>query len=466
MRMPIETRRAKIDSSTETNMAAVETTINPTRDEDDMDSVPNRELLLKILNNQKSSDKKSEERFAKLTKKVNEAKKTLDTYTSENDKEIATVKSSVSTVVADLKDLQGKFDSLETKLNTTMTQLDESQEQLKSAQKELKEHSKLLGKLDKKYLRDEEEFRRCTLVLDGVNERDNKRPKVVIETLLNDLGVDHKEADIRTAYRLGPIKPGIARPRSIKITFTNSNIKGEIFRNIDKLKDLVSWKGVRLSDAISPLEQSHQRDLRCIYAAAKTQNLNVKLRGSTIIIDDIKYTYKDIDTLPHGLTMENVKVISVSDGVAFQSHHAFLSNMYMCLIKHEGIDYKSAEHLYSAEMARHHDRLDLIDDILDARDGYAAKRIVRSIKLKDDWQEIKIKIMKKILTLKFDQNDSLRDKLLRTDGFLYEATKSDLDFACGLTLSQAKDIAKDKITGKNILGDLLCEYRDNILGRV
>ena len=164
--------------------------------------------------------------------------------------------------------------------------------------------------------------------------------------------------------------------------------------------------------------------------------------------------------------MERVKIIKVLDGVAFQSHHAFLSNMFMCLIKHAGVDYKSAEHFYSAEMARFHNRLDLIDDILKAQDGYAAKRIVRPIKTKDEWQEPKIKVMKNIITLKFDQNDSLRDRLLNTQGFLYEATKADMDFACGLTLSQSKDIAKNKITGKNILGEILCDYRDNIVGKV
>ena len=323
-----------------------------------------------------------------------------------------------------------------------------------------------MGKLDKKYSKDEEEARRCSLILDGVNERDNKRPKPVIESLLKDLGIDYKDTDFRAAYRLGPIRTGISRPRSIKIIFSSNTTKGEILKNIDKLKDLDAWKGIRLSDAISQLEQSQQRDLRCIYAAAKAQNLNVKLRGSTIIFDDIKYTYKDIDSLPHGLSMERVKIVKVSDGIDFQSHHAFLSNMFACLIKSDDIEYKSDEHFYSAEMARFHERLDLIDDILEARDGYIAKRIVRSIKTKDEWHTAKIDIMKKIISMKFHQNDSLRDRLLRTKGYLYEATKADMDFACGMTLSQTKDISKNKITGKNILGEILADYRDNIVGKV
>ena len=71
--------------------------------------------------------------------------------------------------------------------------------------------------------------------------------------------------------------------------------------------------------------------------------------------------------------------------------------------------------------------------------------------------------MRKIIALKFDQNDQIRDKLLATKGFLYEATK-DLDFGCGLTLGQAKDINQTGIKGKNMLGIVICEYRDRDLG--
>ena len=80
------------------------------------------------------------------------------------------------------------------------------------------------------------------------------------------------------------------------------------------------------------------------------------------------------------------------------------------------------------------------------------------------FRTLPIKIMRKIVGLKFDQNDSIRDRLIGLAGHLYEATKADLDFACGMTLSQIKDICQDNITGKNMLGIILEEYRDNILG--
>ena len=155
--------------------------------------------------------------------------------------------------------------------------------------------------------------------------------------------------------------------------------------------------------------------------------------------------------------------MEVKDGFAFQSHHAFLSNMYTTEILYEGATYKTAEHLYTAEFAKHNDRLHLIQEIIEAEDGYAAKKIIRNIKAKDTWDNVKFKIMKKIISLKFDQNDSIRDKLLTTTGFLYEATK-DMEFGCGLTLGQLKEICQENIKGKNRLGIMLCEYRDAILG--
>ena len=127
--------------------------------------------------------------------------------------------------------------------------------------------------------------------------------------------------------------------------------------------------------------------MRCIYAAGKAQGIDVKLRGSSITIDGVKYTHKDIHALPKGLCISEVKIVTTKEGVAFQSHHAYLSNMFPCKILYEGVEYKSAEHLYHSEMAKHHNRLDLVNRIIKSKDGYASKRIAREITIADDWEE-------------------------------------------------------------------------------
>ena len=64
---------------------------------------------------------------------------------------------------------------LESKLVITTNLLDSTQSKLDGAIKDINENAKLIGKHDRKYERDEEEIKRCTLILDGVNERDHKK---------------------------------------------------------------------------------------------------------------------------------------------------------------------------------------------------------------------------------------------------------------------------------------------------
>ena len=428
----------------------------------DVDDQDDQSLLKKILKNQKITDKKIEKRFSKLDTTVSETKKSLDTYVAENNKAINNLKDDVKTVFSNLETLNKDMQDLKDNLVKAQQDLDQTRNKVDNARKELKEKTATLEKLDHKYVKDEELHKRCLLIVDGVKEMRTIKAKSQIASLLDDLDVECKDSDIKAAFRIGPIRKGVSRPRSIKVEFASQTTKGEIFKNIDKTRALDSWKGVFLSDSLSPEEQRQQKDLRCIHASAKSRGIDVKLRGKTLIIEGKRYTYSDIEQLPHGLTMESVKLVKVVDGYAFQSHYAFLSNMYPCIIKFEGEIYKSSEHLYTAMMARHHNRLDLIPEIINARDGYDAKRIARKITINDSWDEAKVTTMKMIVALKFDQNDNLRDRLLNLKGYLYEATKGDI-FSCGMVLSQLADISKDNIPGKNVLGNQLCEYRDNIL---
>ena len=110
--MPLEgTRRTKIDQTAKPENIATEPKM--AAENIDVEGLQDRELLLRILANQKSADVKLEERFKKLTKQANSSKKLFDQYKEENDKEVATVKSDISNTLAELKALQDKVKSLE-----------------------------------------------------------------------------------------------------------------------------------------------------------------------------------------------------------------------------------------------------------------------------------------------------------------------------------------------------------------
>ena len=442
-------------------MAAKGDTQPQTPDVDTED--PNHKLLLDIIANQKTSDEQQETRHRKLDSSIQATKLSLDKHIEENEKALSAIKGSVTSNTTEIQSLQESVKKLQSDLTSMQVKYDATQKLLDETMSNLTAYAATITKLDAKYSKDEEETLRCQLIIDGVKEQGNRRPKTIISNLLKDLEVDFIDADIKSAFRLGPINDRATRPRSIRIQFSTISFKYDIFKNIQKLKGKEAWKGVHISDAVTVEEQDRRRDMRCIYAAGKAKGVNVKLKGSSIIIDGVKYVHKDIHNLPKGLSIQQVKTVPTKDGIAFQSHYSYLSNMFPCTIIYEGIEYKSSEHLYHAEMARHHDRLDLVNSIIKAKDGYATKKISKEIVIAEDWEVAKLKIMRKVIQLKFDQNDNIRDMLLATIGHLYEATKGD-SFSCGMMLAQAKDIDQDTITGANHLGKILEEYRNDYLG--
>ena len=417
------------------------------------------------VSNQKAADMKQEKRHLDLDKSITATKKSLDKHIEENDKILSSIKGSVTTNTTNITSLQASVTKLQGDLSLMQTKYDATQKLLDEASTNMENFAATITKLDTKFVRNEEELLRCQLIIDGVKEgqQGSRRPKSTIINLLKDLQIDFADTDIKSAFRLGPIKENASHPRSIKVLFASNHFKYDIFRNIQNLRGKEQWKAVHISDAVTIEEQEHRRDMRCIYSAGKAKGVDVKLKGSNIIIDGINYSHKDIHSLPKGLSITEVKIVTAKDGVAFQSHHAYLSNMFPCKIVYEGVQYQSSEHLYHVEMAKHHDRLDLVNKLTKAKDGYTCKRIAREITIADDWEETKIKVMRKIINLKFDQNDGLRDKLLATIGHLYEATKGD-SFSCGMSLAQAKDISQETITGANHLGKILVEYRNERLG--
>ena len=96
-----------------------------------------------------------------------------------------------------------------------------------------------------------------------------------------------------------------------------------------------------------PTDIARQRqDLRCLAALARDKGYGAAVRDGVLIVDNKRYTYKDLDNLPDDLTIKNAKTLKVdNDGLAFQSHHSYLSSMYPCSIIHDGHSHNSAEHV-------------------------------------------------------------------------------------------------------------------------
>jgi len=96
---------------------------------------------------------------------------------------------------------------------------------------------------------------------------------------------------------------------------------------------------------------------------------------------------------------------------AFSGRHAFLSNFFKATITYNGIVYPTAEHAFQAQKT-----LDENDRNTIAGLPYPgrAKKYGKTVKLREDWDNIKVNIMKEIVTAKFDSSPHFKQALLET----------------------------------------------------
>lgn len=97
---------------------------------------------------------------------------------------------------------------------------------------------------------------------------------------------------------------------------------------------------------------------------------------------------------------------------SFTGDHAFLSNFYPAEIKYEGLTYKTSEHLFVAMKTLDLDERKVVSEI--ETPGQAKRYGRKSITLREDWNKIRVDIMRFVVYQKFEQNPELKQKLLDT----------------------------------------------------
>lgn len=261
--------------------------------------------------------------------------------------------------------------------------------------------------------------------------------------------------DLDVAYRLGKKGPS---PRPILVKFSKESIRNEVNRKRFNLKDSDESKNVFLNEDLPAKVNAYRADLRCLVAHAKSKNVNAKLVGNRVSIDNKIYGHRDIDKLPEGLRLSDAKVMDTPKGLAFQSKHAFLSNFFLTKVNYNGIQFISAEHAYQHTRATFLGMHAKAEDVLRATKPEEAKRAAMNLPNSKEWDHCKQKVMKEIVLAKFTQNLEIQNKLLNTgDCPLLEATY-DSYWGCGLPLS-ARKLKSGEWHGKNYLGIILAECR-------
>lgn len=134
---------------------------------------------------------------------------------------------------------------------------------------------------------------------------------------------------------------------------------------------------------------------------------------------------------------------------SFSGEYEFLSNFYNVAVNYKGT-YGSAEAAYQAQKAAS------LSDAYEFQkyNPGKAKRMGRKIKMRPDWEEVKVAFMRDVVFAKFVQNPELADKLIATgDNELIEGN-SWRDIFWG------RDLETDG--GENNLGKILMNLREEL----
>jgi ribA/ribD-fused uncharacterized protein len=89
----------------------------------------------------------------------------------------------------------------------------------------------------------------------------------------------------------------------------------------------------------------------------------------------------------------------------FDGEYQFLSNFYPSKVSWLGVEYPTVEHAYQAAKSLDHD---IREQFASISSPGKAKKLGRTIELREDWESIKISVMRNLLSQKFRDEDMFK----------------------------------------------------------
>ena len=146
--------------------------------------------------------------------------------------------------------------------------------------------------------------------------------------------------------------------------------------------------------------------------------------------------------------MDGAQAKSVIDRFTKETGYDFLSNFYPASVTFEGKQYPTIEHAYQASKTLNSDVRELIRK---SPNPMQAKKLGRAIQLREDWNDVKVSIMKLLVAEKF-KSPFLAHKLVATGNSQLVMRNFFNDTFWGECRGR----------GENWLGKILMEVREEI----
>lgn len=134
---------------------------------------------------------------------------------------------------------------------------------------------------------------------------------------------------------------------------------------------------------------------------------------------------------------------------SFRGEYAFLSNFYSAPVTYKGVTYLNSEAAFQAQKVSSDSPF---KDMFPELSPSEAKKLGLRVPLISDWEKLKDQFMYEVCTLKFIQNEDLKERLLATgDAKLIEGNDWG-DTYWGVC----------RMIGQNKLGEILMRVREEL----
>ena len=134
----------------------------------------------------------------------------------------------------------------------------------------------------------------------------------------------------------------------------------------------------------------------------------------------------------------------------FRGEYAFLSNFWEVPVTYKGMTYGSNEAAFQAQKCITEEEKMEFTQLRPS----ASKKLGRWVKLRPDWEEVKVGLMEEIVRAKFTQNEELKALLLATGEAYLEEGNTWHDTCWGVDAKTGE--------GQNHLGKILMKVRGEL----
>ncbi len=175
--------------------------------------------------------------------------------------------------------------------------------------------------------------------------------------------------------------------------------------------------------------------------------------SSSAVRDLLRSGAPGAESMCHSKVWALLRAHGCMDGRAvlqFRDDYFFLSNFYAAPVRYDGVLYQNNEAAFQAQKCVTREERAAFADL----PPDAAKKLGRRVRLRPDWEDVKVGIMEQIVRAKFTQNRELGRLLLATGSGRLEEGNTWNDTFWGTHLSNGK--------GENHLGIILIKIREEL----